>query len=282
MRLFSYWTGPIGWMERLSIASIRAAGDELTVFSHVPDLAARELGCAVADAHDVLDDAKLDRLRTRLPAIYADRFRLEGISQGRGAWVDLDLLMLKPMPDKDFLFGWECCKAINNAVLRMPPDSAILGEYLHILRRNPTLLSAPQRPWRKKAGRLYRSAVRRLRGAEMLFPDTGPMLLTHLVKKHGLAAEAAPPSVFYPVAPPDVQDFHSGTDATRHIRPDTVAMHLWRDRYRRVNGKGVPPRDSWLWQRMEELGVAEADRQLDKAEIWPSAPQVAPLPQPTA
>ena len=33
VRVFSYWCGPITWMERLSIGSARAAGHQVTVAS---------------------------------------------------------------------------------------------------------------------------------------------------------------------------------------------------------------------------------------------------------
>ena len=34
MNVFSYWSGPVTWMERLSVVSARATGHDLTVFTY--------------------------------------------------------------------------------------------------------------------------------------------------------------------------------------------------------------------------------------------------------
>lgn len=191
-------------------------------------------------------------MRDRLPSIYSDRFRLEGLAQGRGTWIDLDMLLLRPLPSQDYLFAWEAPKAVCNAILRLPAGSPVLGEYLKFLRRSPTMLCSPDRSLKHCVGRHWHAFIRPKMGMAAPLPDTGPKLLTHLLRKHGLLGEALPIEAFYPVHPSAEQ--LAGLQGPLSFGPETIAVHLWRYLYRRTVGT-APPRSGWLAEQAQRLRV---------------------------
>lgn len=254
--VFSYWSGRPTWMERLSVASIVATGHDITVFSYEPsELAGYGLGCRIADARDVLDDPQLDHLRSTMPAHFSDLLRIEGITKGLGTWIDLDIVMLRPLPEEEHLFGWENSKMICNAVLRLP-EGRLLDDYAGFCRKRPITRNLPWAPLRKRISRGVKIAVNPLRGKKQPQPPYGPAALTHYVHKHGLAGIAKRESVFYPLMPnPDsMKNVHIAEVIESTIRPETVCVHLWRSLYRSVHGS-VTPTSGWIRQRMSELDV---------------------------
>jgi hypothetical protein len=83
VKVFSYWSGPVTWMERLSVVSARDTGHHVTVFTYEDrEKLASSLGCRVIDAKAVADDPTLEELRRHRPNHFSDHFRLEGISKG--------------------------------------------------------------------------------------------------------------------------------------------------------------------------------------------------------
>lgn len=134
-RLFSYWSGPISWMERLSFDSARALGCDVTVYSFDPTRLKREgLNCHVANAGEVVDTRFLADFRDVQPPHLTDHFRVEALAQRCGTWIDLDIVFLKQLPNMPYLFGWQSNKRICNAILKLPPDSALLADYLAVCR----------------------------------------------------------------------------------------------------------------------------------------------------
>ena len=253
MHLFSYWAGPLGWMERLSVASIRDVGHSLTVYSHQP-AALAGMGCAVQDAREIFHGRTAAGLKGYLPQTYSNLFRLEGIAVGAGTWIDLDMVLLKPLPTAPYLFSWEGETAVCNSVLSLPTKSAVLTEYRGMLHSDPAMLSAPSRSWHQKVNRRIKAISRPLRGKAAPLPDSGPLLLTYLLGKHGLLPHAQPRSVFYPVPPVEqvMSRLHVPGVLESFLAPDTVGIHLWRHLYRKLNGPGQP-RAGWLANRLEQM-----------------------------
>jgi hypothetical protein len=229
--LFSYWSGPVTWMERLSVASAQALGYEVTVFSSDPGSLERAgLGCAIADARPIMGVAALERYRSS-PVLMSDHFRLEAIAQGLGTWFDLDVIFLKPLPSDPYLFGLHTQTAVATGILRFPTDSPILSEYLTMCRQRRSAHQLPPwYPWPSRVRRTIRTGLGRLVGKSRPGTMYGPRTLTHLVHKHGLAHLAKPASVFYPI--PSNQQAVT-TMATKGwpedaIGPETLCVHLWR------------------------------------------------------
>ena len=250
MRVFSYWRGPVTWMERLSIASAKTTGHEVTVFSHDPDALSREdLGCQVADAGDVLSDPSLEHLRRLQPPHYSDHFRIVGLQQGLGVWIDLDLIFVKALPNDPYLMGWETPVSVCNALLRLPTTSAILTEYIAICQKRPLKLNFPWYPLGKRVKRQIKRVTHALQG-KMLAPLLGPVTLTHLVHKYGLEEKVKPASAFYPVhhGRKSLQRIAEPGYLERCVGPDTITLHLWRSKYRKIYGNEVA--GDWLRAQM--------------------------------
>ena len=231
-RIVSFWHGPMSWLERLSIASFIRHGHAVEVYCYgeIPGFPA---GATRRDAADILPGDQLVFYKGRgTPGVFSDRFRLCLLQQGRGLYSDLDVYCLRPFADlPDYIFGFERENSVNNAILGMPADAPILDDLLGIFAtgKNRKLLE-PHLP----LGRRLEVAARRLSGdpvppEHMQFGATGPFALTYFVKAHGLWPLVQPSPVFYPIpydGIPALMQPGSSLDAA--IRPETMAIHLWR------------------------------------------------------
>ncbi len=253
MRVFSYWCGPITWMERLSVGSARAAGHQVTVFSHDPNVLRRgELECEVQHADDLLSDPALDQLRRLHPPHYTDHLRLVGLRRSLGTWIDLDLVFLRQLPPDPLLMGWEDEVSICNAVLRLPQDSEILDEYITICAKRPVPLNVPWYPLRERIVRQIKRLSHMVQG-KMVAPLLGPVTLTHLVHKHRLTGHVKQRPVFYP-APYGRENVARMAEPgyfERNIKPETVTVHLWRSMFRKVFGDEIP--SDWLRKQVSSI-----------------------------
>lgn len=203
------------------------------------------LGVRVEDAREVFDDRSLSHLNAKKPDHFSDHFRIEGIAQKWGVWVDLDLLFTRQLHQADYIVGWQEPGIISNAVLMLPSESPILQDYLRILRKRPVSVAPPWLPkfeqWRLR----LKHARRRLRGNSGLALPYGPPALTHLVEKHALADRVSAPEAFYPMHWSEV-----GRLFREEYEPaaGTYTIHLWRNYCSRYLGSPVPSKGSYLWR----------------------------------
>jgi hypothetical protein len=256
MQLFSYWTGPVSWIERLSVASAQATGHTITVFSHTPSLLAHEgrLGCTVRHAVEVMvKDPSLERLRAEHPAHYTDHFRLAGLQDGLGTWVDLDLVWRSRLPDDPYLYGREGSGSINNAALRLPKGSVVLADYQAFIATRP--FNVPWHPLRDRIRRRVKQVTHPLQGKKQVAPILGPPVLTHFLKQYELDRLAKAEDVFYPVAYGDTKRMGEPGFIESCITPNTIAVHLWHSRFRKVFGTEAPP-PGWLQSMAADHAIA--------------------------
>jgi hypothetical protein len=233
-------------------------GHDLTLFSYEPAQLRREgLPVRIEDARDVLSDASLGPLRQNKPDHFSDHFRLEGLSQGRGIWTDLDLVFMRPLPSDDLVFGWESDSSINGAVLRFPAASEAQADYLALCRQRPVSPIAPWWPMQKKFKRSLKILSKKLRNRPVLANHYGPEALTHFACKYGLASHASPQDVYYPVPPPwpGTTHYSEAEGVDRYITTRTKSVHLWHSLYRRMYGTDLPRSDTWLGRKCQEYGI---------------------------
>jgi hypothetical protein len=259
--LVSYWEGPISWLERLCVRSMREAGHPVIVYSYDAETLWREgLGATeIRHADEVMDETHpANRYRrARRYDHFADVFRLELLRQDRGVWTDLDCLVLKPLrPREGFLFGRFNADWLNNAILMLPNNSAVLTDYYAGITAVPLRLpwSTPQRRVRRNLAALFGSPL----------PDPaartniGPRALTYYVKQHGLFERACPPAAFYPVQSAQAGVLVDSDDgaARRLIGEETEVVHAWHGNLRDLGALGAPPAaSSYLGQARTRLGV---------------------------
>lgn len=257
--IFSFWHGPISWLEALSIASFTRQGHRVEVYSYdpIPGLPA---GVVARDAAELLPRERLMFYKGRgTPGVFSDLFRMTGLRQGLGVYADLDVYCVRPIAGPpDYLMAYERPGSVNGAVLHIPADAPLLDDLLGIFEPGPRPLLEPHLPLFRR----LEVAARRLIGQQvapefMQYGATGPMALTHYAQQRGLSGQVLPSSVLYPVpyeGIPALMQPGSSIDAA--IRPDTLAVHLWRSQLTRRGRADMPPPPPG--SAMAELCVREA------------------------
>lgn len=229
--IVSFWHGPMSWLEALSIASFRRQGHRVEVYSYDPIPGLPE-GAIARDAAGVLPRDKLVFYKGRgTPGVFSDYFRMVALRQSRGVYADLDVYCVRPIQGPpDYLMAYERPGSVNGAVLYMKPDAPLLDDLLSIFTQTERPIIEPHLP----PVRRLEVAVRRLFGEKiapehMQYGATGPMALTYYVQRRGLTAQVLPSTALYPIpyeGIPALMQPGSSVDAA--IKPDTLAIHLWR------------------------------------------------------
>lgn len=261
--IVSFWHGPLSWLERLSIASFIRQEHTIAVYSYdpIPDLPE---GAQWRNAADVLPKSKLVFYKGKgTPGVFSDHFRYAALRQGLGIYADLDVYCVRPIAGPpDYLMAWEHPGSVNGAVLHIPAAAPLLADLETIFADGPRPLLEPHLPPLRR----LEVAARRLIGhavtpEHMQYGATGPMALTHFVKKHGLEAKVLPSAAFYPVRYEDIPRLaQAGSDLAAAIRPETLAVHLWRSQLtdRGRAAMPLPHPDSALAQLCRRESVALA------------------------
>jgi len=197
------------------------------------------------DAAEVLPRERLVFYKGRgTPGVFSDLFRLTGLRQRRGVYADLDVYCIRPIAGPpDYLMAYERPGSVNGAVLHIPADAPLLDDLLTIFAPGPRPLFEPHLP----PFRRIEVAARRLLGQPvapefMQYGATGPMALTHYVRQRGLTAQVLPSAVFYPIPYEGIPALMTpGTSIDPAIRPETLAVHLWRSQLTRRGRADMPP-----------------------------------------
>lgn len=230
----------MGPYEQLGLASFAAAGYRVSLFTYGRDRSGL-LDVELCDARDILLEENVfeDVRRPGTFASYADRFRYRLLQVKETTWVDADVLKVGiPLPDGDYLMGYEDGTFVNNAILRAPKESQLVT----ILNETASAADPSSVPW----------------------GGLGPRLLTSVVKSLHLASEVQPPHVLYPVAYWEVHKLFS--PRCREQVEDAIAaastLHLWNE-VMRTAGRDVkhsrPPRGSFLAKAFAEADIAFGD-----------------------
>ncbi len=257
VQLTSYWEGPVGWMERLCVRSMRRAGHPLTIYSYLPEALSKEgLDADVADAREIVPaEHPINRYReVGRYALMSNLFRLELQRQSRGIWVDLDCLFLKPlMPKSPYVFGRVVGPKLNGAVLGLPAGAPMVEDYMSAITAVPL-----RTPWATPRRRLWRN-LEILAGYPMPPPavqtNIGPRALTYFARKHGVHTNAVARDVFYPVGTTDAHILVDADDrkARATLTENTVIVHLWHGQLKKVDLlRPTPPTTSLVGQAMRE------------------------------
>ena len=271
-RLNSLWIGEqLGYLEKLTLASALSVGHLFTIYSYTAEkLRGVPNGVEVRDANEVVPyQALAHYFEGGSAALGTDFFRYAMQAKGLGAWVDLDLYFIRPIDfDDDYLFGWEHRTSINGAVLRLPANSDMVRDLCEI----------PEVNWRppfygpRKTAIFYwrRLTEGDLRPENYRWGTFGPMLLTYLARKYGVAKRAQKRSVFYPVTHHNWKLLCGPPELVRaELTKETRTVHLWRSVLSRKIGDAPPP-GSYLEAICREHGLSlaapsEGESRIDEA-----------------
>jgi hypothetical protein len=247
-RLNSLWIGEqLGYIEKLTMASALSVGHPFTLYSYTAEkLRGVPSGVEVRDANEVVPYKALAHyFDGGWAALGTDFFRYFMQAKGLGYWVDLDLYFIRPIDfQEEYVFGWEHETSINGAVLRLPANSDMVRE----------LCDVPHANWRPPFYGPRKTAIfywRRLtegdiRPENYRWGTFGPMFLTYLAKKYGVARRAMERFVFYPVRHRHVELLYAPPEFVKaELTKETRTVHLWRSVLNR-EAKASPPRGSYL------------------------------------
>ena len=238
--LCTLWIGPaLGAVERACLRSGLAQGHAVTLYCY-------DVPCGVPSGIDVRDAAavmpadRIIRHRTGSVALFSNMFRYALLKQGKGIWIDTDIYLLRPIPDDDYVIGWQCRSWLNGAVLRIPDTAPLLDELQAMFDER----SIP--PWLPRRALVAAWCRRLMTGrsdiASMPWGTFGPAALTALCRRLNLLGLSSPPQIFYPAPYQQADWIFEPTDRTPDfVRPDTVAIRLWNERikYRKAE-KALP------------------------------------------
>ena len=236
MQLFSFWSGaPLGYVERLCIASMLQAGHSLDIYTYDLDFVV-PAGVTRRNAAEVLSRERIVLHESGSWAIFSDIFRYEALLLSAGTWVDLDVLLLKPISDfGEYIFGWQDPYVINGAVLRLPSESHCLQE-LVALCRSPVVVGAHWRRRQKFAQKLRGMVGAHIPLERLEWGTVGPFSLTHLIGTHRLFYRSQPMDVLYPVHYDDAEQIFAAESGVveAKLTPSTRAVHFWNDRIKNL------------------------------------------------
>jgi len=222
------WIGDgLGPVERACLRSVLRQDHRLTLYCYREPIGIPQ-GVELEDASEILPAAMIFAHHGGSVAPFSDWFRYELLRRGAGTWIDTDVYLIRPVDEQsEHLFGEERPGIINNAVLRLPPDSPLLDELIGPFEgRVPAWLP----PKHRLGAQLRKWLGRGIDVGAMPWGTTGPAALTAAAKKCGLAALALPPSAFYPV-PWEQADWirQQRVDLQEMVGPETVGIHLWNE-----------------------------------------------------
>lgn len=256
-RLNTLWFGKsLGYIERLSIASARRQGHEVTVWSYEPrSLGGVPAGVEIRDAREVMSDERRVKLfEGKFKALGSDFFRYEVCAKRLGYWVDLDLIFLRPLDfSTPYVFGWERSGSINGAVLKLPAGSPILEE----------LRNLPEKNWRppffgpKRILFYYWSRFTRgeVKLEDLPWGAAGPAMITYLAGRYDLLRFVQPQTVFYPLPYDRARDVYADAAVIRSLlSSETRTIHIWNSRLGEL-AKQPPPAGSYMAEVCLEHGV---------------------------
>ncbi|MFC2968723.1 hypothetical protein [Acidimangrovimonas pyrenivorans] len=253
--------GALSWLEQLCLKSFVDAGQRITLFSYhdipnVPEGVIRRDGREIIETEDFLKYEKKDSF-----ALFADLFRLHMLRQCPGMiWVDTDVYCLRPMAyDSDYVFGHELPDSdrINNAVLGLPADSAVLADMLDFT-ADPFAVPPFVKPRLRAEYEAAALAGQPVHVSAQQWGVWGPMMLTHFIRAHGLTDRAQPLDAFYPIPFPErIRMIRAASKVEARLTGNTTALHLWASNKRELGRRfhGLPRRGSYLAKLVEAHGI---------------------------
>jgi mannosyltransferase OCH1-like enzyme len=205
------WVGTrLSLMEQLSIASFLQHGHDyhLYVYDAVENIPA---GTIVKDANEILPAACIFQYKCSPSyAGFANSFRYKLLLERGGWWADTDTICLKPFdfPD-EYVFSSQIDhrgkEVVNNGMIKAPVGS-----------------SAMAYAW---------AACQKKNPARLVWGETGPKLMSKVVRKFSLKRYTKSAVVFCPV---DYQEWRKVLEPGLKVSLDdrTFAIHLWNEMWR--------------------------------------------------
>lgn len=253
--------GQLGLTERLSIASYMRHGHPVHLHTY-GDIQNAPDGVVHVDAAKLMSHELALSLRSKPAgsfALAADYYRMKLLEQGAGIWSDADVICVRPLSTTgvDALFGLEDGRQVEgverlgNAILYLKPGSPIITRTLasFVPNRIPDWLPLARRP--RLWGR--RLTLQSFGPPDYRWGTFGPIALSILAHKHGIAHLAAPIDTYYPLARANWRSvYEPGSSFDSVITERTRTIHLWHSIHRDQSASST----SAMGRLAAELGIA--------------------------
>jgi hypothetical protein len=158
-------------------------------------------------------------------SLFSNAFRYKLLAEKGGWWVDTDVVCLTDaLPAAPYVFGYQDkYQLICTAIVKTPPGDRLMRKCLKIALKT---------------------------GTDADWAETGPALITRMVKKFGLGRYSRPIPAFYPYGWEEAMQAldPAHTDRLLTICRESMCVHLWNEMFRRskINKFHPPPAGSLI------------------------------------
>jgi hypothetical protein len=224
-----FWHGPrLGPVHAACIRSFLRHGHAVVLHCYEPPEDVPD-GVEIFDATQIMPRSDLiANAATGSVSLGTNRYRYRLLRSGDvGIYSDCDMYCLRPIPDSDYVFGWEDVRIINGAFLKYPADSDLART---LVAETVSKYPVPDHfgPRRKCLLRALRTVGLGISVEKMRWGVWGPRLLTTTIDKLGLQDKAQPIDRYYPLHFSCVPLLYDpGLRVEDLVTPRTYALHLW-------------------------------------------------------
>jgi hypothetical protein len=186
-------------------------------------------GVSVVDAGRLCPKERIFRhRRSGSLAVFADLYRCMILARFDAAWLDADIVLVRPLPDAPALLAAErspTARQVNNALMRLPPEHPLLKSLLSLSRRPFAAL-----PWTRpaKLAGILRDSLRwrTLGPAVMPWGTFGYVAIQNHIAAHGFDGVILGPET---CLTPDRADlFTPVQDVDALLASPVIYIHLYR------------------------------------------------------
>ncbi|MEW6633487.1 MAG: galactosyltransferase Lgt5 [Pseudomonadota bacterium] len=212
-------------------------------------------GVEIFDARALMPRERVVYYRSNgSPSLFSNLYRLKIQEAGMGLYVDCDVFCLRPIPQDDYIFGYQTDTELNGAVLKLPPDSSMLREALKMT-RDPYYIAPWLRSRKRLRRRLYKAIGLPTHISRYGWGELGPEAITYFAGKAGVIHRAVPIDVFYPVHHDQVSMLLDPALLLADlVTPRSLCIHLF-DKLLKEHMAGRPiPAGSPLGQMLDRCG----------------------------
>ncbi|TQS70286.1 hypothetical protein ERN12_14130 [Rhodobacteraceae bacterium] len=253
--LATLWIGDtLGPLELICLHSMVATGHNVVLYSYSP-IANVPPAVEARDAAQILPTDRIlyyNHPTKPSSALHSNLFRYALLAQTDLVWIDLDMLVLRPIDtDAPYIFGMEHEKSVNSAILRLPRTSPTLAQLCAFT--PDTWGEPPQVTGLKRFRRMVRTFGRGRPITDWAWGSTGPKALSIYLRQNDEWKFAAPREVYYPVAFQDLPCLlEPGRLPEDALGDESLTLHLWASNLRKIlheRHDGVIPSGSFLSRR---------------------------------
>jgi hypothetical protein len=231
-----WWGDALSPYEAFCLKSFIDHGHKIDLYTFDPNLSV-PTGVSIRDASALIS---YDRFFTYesgagkgSPAAFANLFRYRLLAEKGGWWIDTDVVCLSAaIPHFGQFFAQQDAEFVNNAILFFEAH-------------HPAMI------------RCYARAEQL--GSSVQWGDTGPQLLTQVLRDLGIIEQAHPPSSCYPVYYLEALDLLRPSESAAILErgKSSLFLHLWNEILRRneIRKECLPPRGSVVRRLIEDHQV---------------------------